>query len=390
MSISAIVGYATATSNYSSRAVSGSGAQQSSAAQSNASRTIDTESATILSLNRNLSTQPDNTQTDLLGQGLAKAIEAATTVDPLTGQRELLASAGKTLADTVTKLLTQNGFSADDAQAATAELTKELAKGGQALLSLNQDSSVTDSESVALANNSGSATGTQILSSSFSARFKISVDLGTGQVSVGSQTQSATSQSVTTAQTGSAAGASLQSFLDGDQGALVGESQFNLSVSTDSSVTAPSDSSSQHETPLQSLLDGDQSGAVAPQFNLSASTAPGVTTPSDSSARNPNPLQKLIQSLLIPTVSNQGTASGNIRHLAQIAQNAKTGAAPAAAAPGIIIQTNGPGGTASTSVNVSTPTALRQTDPQGYGSTLYRRSDGEFGAFTLKPTRLTA
>ncbi|MEI9986227.1 MAG: hypothetical protein WDN69_25480 [Aliidongia sp.] len=345
MSISAITGYTTANSSSASQAVSGSGVQQSSAAESNANRVIDTDSVTVLSLNQSLSSQPDNTQADLLAQAWPTAIETATTIDPLTGQRELLAGAGNNLANTVTNLLTQNGFSADDAQTATAELSKELAQGGQALLSLNQGSTVTNSESVALANGTGSATGTQILSSSFSARFTIGVDLATGQVAVGSQTQSATSESVTTAQTGSAVGASLQSFLDGDQGGLVAATQFNLAVSTDSSVTAP------------------------------------------SSPQNETPLQQLIQGLLTPTVSNQGTAEGNIRHLAQIAQSVKTGAPPPAAAPGITIQ---PNGQASTTVDVTTPAAIRQTDRNGYGSTLYSRLDGTLGTFTLKPTRLTA
>ncbi|HVJ55616.1 MAG TPA: hypothetical protein VM689_24355 [Aliidongia sp.] len=356
MSISTIGGSTTTHSIYGSQDISGQG-QKSSATQSSFDRTIDTESQTILSLNQDPSKAPDNTETDQIAQGLASAINVATTVDPVTGQRELLSGASSILATTVTSLLTQNGFSDDEAKAAVTELNKELAQGGKVSLSLQESSNVTTSKAAGLANASGAAVGSQVTSSAFSSTIDIGIDLGTGSLSVSLQSQSTFSTATSTAQSGSAAGKGLDSFLNGaQQPGTVSISQYGLSVQSSSSV--------------QELLNTDQS----PQ----------------------TPLQQLLDHLSGAKVHKPDQTSNALQQLARIASGAKQGNsaaqnAAAILAPGVTVSQDGSGGgTASTKVGVSVPAAVRHTDHHGYGSTIYRRPDGSLGTFSVRPTRVTA
>ena len=350
MSISAVSGSSAAFSSNSNQTVTdGQGVVQSATAQTTSARTIDTDSVSILSIDQNPATAPNITQGDQLAQVLADAVNAATVVDPITGQRELLAGAAKTLASTIDTLLTQNGFSADDVQQAVTGLVQQISQGGQGLISLGFSSTVTNSETIAAANGSGSAAAGEIQSSSFSARFTIGVDLASGKVGVGIQSQSATSEADAATATGVAATGSLQAFLSGADGAVATASQFNLSVSS----------------------------SVVASLNLA---------PSQS-----NPFEQLVQNLLGPTVAKPDETANNVKSLANVASGAKAGTPPnpAALPSGVTLRQEGAAGVATTTVDVTTPVALRQTDSQGYGSTLYRRLDGSLGAYTLRPTRLS-
>jgi hypothetical protein len=345
MSISSITGSVSTYGSYGSQSVSGQGAQQNSATQSSAySQTIDTDSLTVLSLDQNLSSQADITQNDLLAQGLAQAIDGATTVDPVTGQRELIGGASSSLTSTITNLLTENGFSQDDAEAATAALEKELAHGGKALLTLDQDSTVTSGEAAVLSNGSGSAAGAQITSSEYASRVTIGIDLNSGKLAVSTQSESnfATASKVTA--DGSAVGNGFGSFVGGQQGPLDGASEYILGVSSGSDV--------------QEFLHPESA--------------------------KPNPLKQLLDNLLTPTIANADPAGQAVGHLSRLAN----GTADAGTAfPGVTVQ---PNGTAQTQVDVRTPVAVRNTDHHGHGSTLYKRPDGSLGTFTLKPTNVTA
>src|ERR1700709_397609 len=82
-----------------------------------------------VSLSADLSGASAATGTGQLAVAFASAIQAATTVDPTTGQRELKDGAGDKLTSAISALLVQNGFSADQAGAAAANLKSELANG---------------------------------------------------------------------------------------------------------------------------------------------------------------------------------------------------------------------------------------------------------------------
>lgn len=343
MSLSAITGSITSYSSYGSQSASGQGAQQSVAAQSSYSQTIDTNSLTVLSLDQPLGGQADTTQNDLLAQGLAQAIDAATTVDPVTGQRELLAGASNSLTSAVTNLLTENGFSAEDAATATAALNKELAHGGKALLSLDWDSAVTSGGAAILSNGTGSAAAAQLTSSEYASRVTIGIDLNSGKLAVSTQSESNFATATEAAATGSAVGNGFGSFVGGQQGPLDGASEYII---------------------------GAQSGSDIETF-LNPDSA------------KPNPVKQLIDTLANPTIANAGTASQAVGQLGRIAK----GTADAGTAfPGITVH---PNGTATTQVDVHTPVAIRHGDRHGHGSTIYRRPDGSLGTYTLKPANIT-
>jgi hypothetical protein len=349
MSVSAITGSSVAYSSNNSQSVTnGQGTVLAASDQSSAARTIDTDEVSIVSLNQNPATQPAITQSDQLSQGLADAVNAATIVDPVTGQRELLGGAANTLASTLDTLLTQNGFNADDVKQAVTGLVQQITKNGTGTLSLGFGSTVTNSETVAGANGSGTAAAGEIQSSSYSARFVIGVNLDSGKVGVDIQSQSATSEAAAAVATGSAASDGLQAFLSGADGGVAEASQFQLSVSSD----------------------------VVASLNL---------TPSQAS-----PAEQLVQNLLSPTVANSAATAKNVQHLAGAAAGAKVGIPvdPASLPAGTTLSPDG--SKATTAVDVTTPVAIRQNDGQGYGSTLYRRPDGSLGSYTLRPVRISA
>jgi hypothetical protein len=349
MSISLIGGSTSVYSSAGNQTQSKQGVVQDTASQASYNQTINTNSLTVLSLNQAPGTGPDITQNDLLAEGLANAINGATTVDPVTGQHELRAGAGGSLTTAVTKLLTDNGFSDDEAQAAAKELNKELQNGGNVLLSLDQSSDVTTESAAALSNGSGSAEGAQITSSDYASRVTIGIDLSSGKLAVATQSQSSFTQASASEQSGSAVGAGLQSLTNG-QSRADGISAYVLSVSSSANVQA-------------------------------------FLNPSEQKKSN---LQQLIENLSDPTIANNEKAQQAVARLSRLAAGARHGDKPDSsdtAAPGISIN---PDGTASTSVDVRVPAAIRQTDKHGYGSTLYRRPDGSLGTFTVKPTRLDA
>jgi hypothetical protein len=340
MSISSISGSIATYGSYGSQSVSGQGGEQSAAAQASYAQRIDTNSLTVLSLDQPLSGQADATQNDLLAQGLAQAIDAATTVDPVTGQRELIGGASSSLTSAITNLLTQNGFSADEAKAAIAELTKELTHGGKASLTLDQDSTVTSGEAAIVSNGSGAAGAARLTSSEYASRITIGIDLNSGKLAVSTQSESNFATASELAVSGSTAG-------NGSDGA----GQGTIGGATENLLSASSSSS------IQAFLNPDHARV--------------------------NPLKELLDALSNPKIANAGAAGQAVGHLSKLAQ----GTADAGTAfPGITVT---PDGKAQTQVDVRTPAAIRHTDRHGHGSTLYKRPDGSLGTFTLKPADIT-
>jgi hypothetical protein len=92
-----------------------------------------------VSLGANLAGVSTSTGTGQFTVAFASAIQSATTVDPTTGQRELKDGAGDKLTSAITALLVQNGFSADQAGAAAANLKTELGNGDPLTLSMSYD-----------------------------------------------------------------------------------------------------------------------------------------------------------------------------------------------------------------------------------------------------------
>jgi hypothetical protein len=344
MSISAIAGSSVYQAIYANQT---NAAQGSSTTEAGYERTISNSSLTAISLDQPPSAASSNSESDVLAFGLAKAIDDATTVDPVTGHRELVKGAGDKLTAAVTKLLTDNGFSADDAAAATANLSKELAQGGKITLSLNQESDVTSTQAVAGTDATGTAAAAEVVSSQFASTINIGIDLDTGALSVSVQSQSAFLAGATAqSQTGSASDASAS-----NGSALA--SQYGLSVSNNSSLVASQQPSSQHESPIQQLIDQLSSAKV----------------------------------------SKQDQASSLLQQLSEIADGARRGfkvSDPRHLSPGLTIKPAGSSQVASATIGVRVPLAVKQTDKHGYGPTLYQRPDGSLGTYSLKPTSVSA
>jgi hypothetical protein len=144
-----------------------------------------------VSLGADLSNTTASTETGALTLGIAKALQAATEVDPATGQRELIAGAGDQLTQTINTLLTNNGFTADEASNATANLAQELALGGQISLSSSTDQAGQGSSGYTSGYGSVYSTAnTTTNANQVTNAISIGIDLDTGALSVSLKSQS--------------------------------------------------------------------------------------------------------------------------------------------------------------------------------------------------------
>ncbi len=155
---------------------------------------ITSESGTAsVSLGANLSGTSAATSTGKLALAFANAIDASTSVDAATGQRELNAGAAGKLSDAVTNLLMQNGFSASQAASAVSNLQNELSNGAPLSLSLSFDNTSSSSTSAAGAYGSNvSWSAESVTQTEQSGSLNISLD-ASGTLNVSLKEQSITS-----------------------------------------------------------------------------------------------------------------------------------------------------------------------------------------------------
>jgi hypothetical protein len=145
-----------------------------------------------VSLSANLSGATAATGTGQLAIAFASAIQASTTVDPATGERELKKGASDQLNSAITSLLVQNGFSAQQAAAATTNLQSELSSGDPLTLSLSYDNTTQATASAAGAYGANATwTANSVTQTERSGSLNISIDAsGTLSVALKEQTVS--------------------------------------------------------------------------------------------------------------------------------------------------------------------------------------------------------
>jgi hypothetical protein len=92
---------------------------------------IDTASTDTVNLSSDVSGLTGGTAATQFTASLTKILQAATSVDPATGLREINAGVGQALGSQLGQLLTQSGFSQADAEAASNSLVSQLASPTQ-------------------------------------------------------------------------------------------------------------------------------------------------------------------------------------------------------------------------------------------------------------------
>jgi hypothetical protein len=407
-----------------------------------------------VSLNANLASASAATTTGQFTLEFAQALQSATTVDPSTGHREILAGASAQLVTTLNALLVQNGFTSAQAAAATSSLPAQLAQGGQINLSASFDQSTSNSQSIAIAyaQQSRSVNATSTLERAGSVSIGINLDTGSLNVSLNeadTSTYHAVGQinGVGTLTTPLASLLLLPSTVpaNGSQNSTPGTAEsnaFNASVGSPGSVgalqnlldtsasalaAASSSPVSESETDSYSIAQRDTEVLTTTSAAPSNSTAPSGTAASANDAAQAAEAGLFTAATASSTstvgssTSVLGSALEQLRELlAQLANSAlhdkhnplgqQIDAASGTAAQGTAAAATGTGAGANADSSTSASTidatvsssttsitlgfsqvlAVQQLDAQGYGATLYQRPDGSTAQFQAWPTRTTA
>lgn len=402
--------------------------------------TEDTSGSASVSLSANLGNTTASTETGWLTLGIARALQTATTVDPATGHRELIAGAGDKLTATINKLLIDSGFTADDAATATANLSQALAQGGQILLASTNDHAVSYTAAGTASNGATSSAESRTEVGEVSNALAIGINLDTGALSVSLKTHDAfVDQSASLQQgAGFSRGAYGQDQLTWETGLRQGTFTTSGGAASPLSETeTDSTTFDQEGSRSRSTIGLDQSpsatnAAQQPEQAAPAlvpSGAPIATDTTDPTAAPKNDatttgtttndaLQRLIASLTDPKIFKATDAANLVKQLSTIADGVRAQvkatavaldkqiAARQAAAKDAAQQREtrdlksgihaglGHGQTANrvatVQVGVQQAVSITQTDRQGHGTTLYKRPDGSLGKFTQAPRRLTA
>ena len=402
--------------------------------------TEDTSGSAAVSLSANLGNTTASTETGWLTLGIARALQTATTVDPATGHRELIAGAGDQLTATINKLLIDSGFTADDAATATANLSQALAQGGQILLASTNDHAVSYTAAGTASNGATSSAESRTEVGEVSNALAIGINLDTGALSVSLKTHDAfVDQSASLQQgAGFSRGTYGQDQLAWETGLRQGTFTTSGGAASPLSETeTDSTTFDQEGSRSRSTIGLDQSLAATNAAQqpvqaapaLAPSGAPIATDTTDPTAAPKNDatttgtttndaLQRLIASLTDPKIFKATDAANLVKQLSTIADGVRAQvkatavaldkqiAARQAAAKDAAQQREtrdlksgihaglGHGQTANrvatVQVGVQQAVSITQTDRQGHGTTLYKRPDGSLGKFTQAPRRLTA
>lgn len=403
--------------------------------------TEDTSGSASVSLSANLGNTTASTETGWLTLGIARALQTATTVDPATGHRELIAGAGDKLTATINKLLIDSGFTADDAATATANLSQALAQGGQILLASTNDHAVSYTAAGTASNGATSSAESRTEFGEVSNALAIGINLDTGALSVSLKTHDAFVDQNASLQQGAgfSPGAYGQDQLTWETGLRQGTFTTSGGAASPLSETeTDSTTFDQEGSRSRSTIGLDQSpsatnAAQQPEQAAPALVPSGAPIATDTTAAPKNDatttgtttndaLQRLIASLTDPKIFKATDAANLVKQLSTIAdgvraqvkataaaldkqiaarQAAAKDAAPTAAQrretrdlkSGIhagLGHGQAANRVATVQVGVQQAVSITQTDRQGRGTTLYKRPDGSLGKFTQAPRRLTA
>ncbi|GGF01083.1 hypothetical protein GCM10011611_03340 [Aliidongia dinghuensis] len=272
--------------------------------------TDDLSGSAAVSLDADLSGTTSTTEAGWLTLGIAKALQAATSVDSATGHRELIAGAGDQLTQAIDNLLTSAGFTSDEAANATANLSQELAQGGQISLAFTGAHNTSYSNTATFSNGDRSSVFTNTNLGQVSHALTIGIDLDSGALSISLKTH------------GNGVGQSSELYVNGgftvenyNQGAIAwetgrGEGTYTTNGTAGSELTeTETESSASVEQGTRQIVDslnGNQSvlnigwSLVNGQYSQKRSTI-GI----DQSLFATAPVQQLEQEAPAPTPSDQ-------------------------------------------------------------------------------------
>jgi hypothetical protein len=287
-----------------------------------------------------------------------QVLQNATPVDPSTGQREISASADSQLSATLNNFLTENGFSAQQADTASANFGEQLAKGGPINLSATFVGTTANAFSVSAGYGSQTTSASGISVNERFGSVSIGFDPTTGEFSISLENQQmgATTSIIEPSAAGSS---SLQT----------------LSLPLVNSVTEVN----------SAALGGNVGDDVVKTGRLPAAQANETTGRSAASTR----LLGLISELGHPTLHHTPDA---LDLLSLAARNEQTGGAAAIRTAGASDETLNPRATQATGVKIGfrQPLSIARHNLNGYGTTLFKRADGSTGAMSFEPTNIAA
>jgi hypothetical protein len=273
-------------------------------------------------------------------------LQTATTVDPATGQREMTATADSELSGALQNLLVESGFTAQQAEAASASFGEQLAKGGS--VSLNASFAATSTESFKVSGFTQAFAGNIVVSAGFGTTLSASgtiVNSRAGSVSI---------------------------TFDPDSGAL-SVSLENQSVSATSSVIEVATPGA----PATSLPSGDTTTVGRNQNPES--------TNDDKGSR----LRGLIAGLGHPTLLGVSTALDLLRVAASAAQT-ENPAKDAGAEHAVRLRNPNHAKPATVTVGFTQPLSIVSHGVNGDRATLFRRPDGSSGVVSFGPMNVEA
>jgi hypothetical protein len=401
-----------------------------SATHSTDQYSYDVASAATISLSSDASHIAANSGAGTIAVDLAKVIQSATTVDAKTGQREIAKGTVDSLTSALSFFLKQDGFTSDQAAAATSKLVTALSSNGKLdLFIANGSSSATNSvsgEGTPTAAGGYYAYASASSSASTNAQqLTISFDFSSGTISVSSENKDLVNTTSDTLdyrsgpQDGGGPGAGPPK-VDNPTSTLTS----NAGLSETQTITESSISTIQTEqvdasnigslvgpfqglnSLLQPFLPGTGGSDQRRAFDSLAETTQPIlsafaigtkdsgpngagSTPSDllqglslnSSLLNTLQItNSLLQSLLGKKADgDQSSAPSNSTKDFSANQGQRAQ-----------LSTRENGASPSGQLTYSKIVAVHRTDPTGRRDTLYQRPDGTLGKITQQPVRITA
>lgn len=301
-----------------------------------------------------------------LMQAFGQAVQSATTVDPSTGVREVSAAASTQLGFALNGFLVQNGFSQQQADAATKDFVAELAKGGPVDLNASFDESVSVASSMSASYGSTTMSASSVAVNERSGSVAIEFDATTGKISISLKEQQISAITTVTQISGPAAFtlpmlALPQPQQDGILSLLPGQGHNK------NGNGASNDASTDQNAAAQSGAANDKTASSDANSTLSALLA-GLSQPTLHSTQEA--LDLLGQMI-------KAVQPGNV------AGDANGGAATADGTQG-----ESSSGGFSVTIGFTQTLSISLRDLKGHGATLFKRPDGSTGAMSFEPTHV--
>jgi hypothetical protein len=350
-------------------------------ASTNANRTKSSQAGTLSDPGSQLAAmlaaelQAQAASVSQLAQAFGQAAQSATTVDPSTGVSEVSATASTQLSTALNSFLLQNGFSQQQADAATQDFAAELAKGGPVDLNASFDNSTTVATSVSSSYGSSTMFASSVAVNERSGSVAIEFDPASGKISISLKEQQVSA--VTTSIQASGPGAlplpllSLPALPNGILNLLPGQGRGANG-------------------------NGNGNGDNSDATNGQDAGASGASSGNNASNDANSTLNGLLAGL------GQATLFGTQDALNLLSQMTKAAQPDNAAANNSVANANGDTATAdgtqgqSASGSLSVEIGFSQTlsisllDLNGHGTTLFKRPDGSTGMMSFEPTHVEA